>query len=201
MAALKDAPLPPGTVLAGGLAVGLHLGHRRSHDFDFFAPDSGDERRLARWLEDHVPGFVTRQAEDGTLLGRVEDTGYSLFRYPYPALVPPAPTPWGFGLASRPDLGVMKLAAVADRGLKRDFIDLWFLLRDGLRLEDLLAQHDAKYGQDPGRVYHLLRSLAYFADADPDPMPEMLAPCDWEAVKASFREEAPRVLREGSLPD
>jgi len=45
-------------------------------------------------------------------------------------------------------------------------------------------------------VFHLLKSLTYFEDAEPDPMPEMLVPLDWEEVKRFFEGEVRRLMRE-----
>jgi hypothetical protein len=40
------APMPRSFILYGGTAVALHLGHRRSVDFDFFSPDPFDPAHL-----------------------------------------------------------------------------------------------------------------------------------------------------------
>ena len=41
--------IPPGWVLYRGTAIALHLGHRQSHDFDFFSSDDLD-RNLKEYL-------------------------------------------------------------------------------------------------------------------------------------------------------
>jgi hypothetical protein len=201
LAALKAVAFPPQTYLAGGTAVALHLGHQRSLDFDLFCPGFGDPGPLAGRLAEVVPGFRLIQSESGTLLGRVSDSGISLFRYRYPLLGRPAKADLPWPIAGRRDLGVMKLGAIGDRGRRRDFIDLWFLCRAGLRLDDLLAGFGAKFGTARGHAYYLLRALTWFEDAEPDPMPEMLVPCDWGKVRHYFTTQAQRMLREWKEPD
>jgi hypothetical protein len=42
--------------------------------------------------------------------------------------------------------------------------------------------------------YHRLRVLAYFDDAEQEPMPNMLVPFDWNEAKRFFTREAARLL-------
>jgi hypothetical protein len=201
LAALKAVEFPPHTYLAGGTAVALHLGHRRSFDFDLFCPEFDDPGLLAIRLADALPEFQLVQSASGTLVGRAADSGLSLFRYPYPLLGRATETGLPWPLAGTMDLGAMKVAAIGDRGRRRDFVDLWFLCRAGLRLDDILAAFITKFGTVRGHAYHLLRALTWFEDAEPDPMPEMLVPCDWPSIRRFFTEEARRLLREWPEPE
>jgi len=45
-------------------------------------------------------------------------------------------------------------------------------------------------------MFHLLKSLAYFEDAEPDPMPPMLVPLEWAGVKQFFEEQVRRLMKE-----
>ena len=84
----------------------------------------------------------------------------------------------------------MKVAAITNRGAKKDFVDIAFLLRE-FALATLLGWYEEKY-QDSA-LFHALKSLTYFTDADSEPMPRMLQPIDWEEVKAIVREAASTV--------
>jgi len=75
----------------------------------------------------------------------------------------------------------MKLAAITNRGTKKDFIDLFFLLKR-YRLEKLFDFYKNKY-QD-GSKFLVIKSLSYFDDADEEAMPEMCIPIEWEFVKS-----------------
>ncbi len=45
-------------------------------------------------------------------------------------------------------------------------------------------------------MLHILKSLSYFEDAEPDPMPQMLVPCRWQDVKRFFEGEVRRLMQE-----
>jgi hypothetical protein len=81
-------------------------------------------------------------------------------------------------LASPVDIGVMKLSAINSRGTRRDFVDL-YCLRDIAPLERLLQLAEVKYADRPSFLDITVRALAYFADAEQQPMPRML----WGSVQ------------------
>jgi hypothetical protein len=106
----------------------------------------------------------------------------SFFGYGYP-LVSPLIEP-GEGLlplASREDIAAMKLAAIASRGSRKDFVDLWWLLSRYWSLSDSLDFFCAKFAaRDVG---HVIRSLVYFDDAESEPPLRLVAEIDWKVVK------------------
>jgi hypothetical protein len=78
----------------------------------------------------------------------------------------------------------MKLAAVAQRGSRKDFVDV-FALGRRFTLEEMLGLYRHKFGvRDVG---HVLVALSYFDDADRERMPTMLRPWKWPDIKASIR--------------
>lgn len=60
----------------------------------------------------------------------------------------------------------MKIAAIVGRGTKKDFIDLFFLLKQ-FSLREILDLYLQKYPD--GSVFIAMKSLSYFEDAEPDP--------------------------------
>ncbi len=181
--------------LAGGSAVALHLGHRISVDLDFFtAQDDYEAQSLLRDLQS-VGHLVVRQQDPGTLNATLEDTHVSFFVYPYP-LLEALHTLWEVQVAGLPDLALMKLAAIGQRGRKRDFVDLYHICHSGYALHDLLSRMPEKFPQVTYPSYHLLRSLAYFTDAEADPTPSMLVPFDWAEIKQFFECEVKRLIKE-----
>lgn len=174
--------------LAGGTAIALYLGHRRSVDLDWFTPRPLDEpTRLARELQEGGIRFVPTSTEPGTLYGAISGVRVSLLHYGYPMIRRFQTFPSGpCRLASLQDLGAMKMAAVAQRGAKRDFVDVYALCRRGLPLRSLVQWYQEKYGIED--IAHLLYSLGYFADADPDPMPKMFWDVNWRAVKKTLKQ-------------
>lgn len=185
--ALGPATTSRGLVLAGGTAVALHLGHRRSLDLYWFTEKPlGEPLALAGTLRREGVPFETSEVSPGTLHGSVGSVRVSHLEFLYPWLEPPVHWPaGGCHLASLADLSAMKLAALAQRGARKDFADIYALARDFRPLPDLLALYQRKFSvRDPG---HLLFALAYFDDAEKEPMPQMLEPVTWGEIRKSIR--------------
>jgi hypothetical protein len=121
------------------------------------------------------------------LHGRAGDVAASFLGYRYPLLSPLQRWPEvGCSLASLDDLACMKLSAIAQRGAKKDFLDLYVLL-EHRSLKELIRLYQQKF--DTGDVAHLLYALSYFDDADRQPTPVLLRELDWPTVKRSIRAE------------
>jgi hypothetical protein len=181
-----------GFYLAGGTAVALYYGHRRSVDLDWFREVSFEPMALHARLGQHGASLTIATIAEGMLIGWAGRTKVSLFAYPYPLVAPLAVwEPYGARLASREDLVCMKLAAIQQRGLKRDFIDLYYLLQD-IPLARAVALYTQKYGATAGGS--LFYALTYFADADAEPTPRMRTRLSWRTVKAFLTEQAQRVF-------
>lgn len=171
--------------LAGGTGCALHIGHRRSHDFDFFSPTEFDIFVVQNTLRNQGR-FVIDYSGAGTLVGRFNGTKISLFHYAYP-LLEDSVDHLGVRIASLLDIGCMKIDAISSRGTRRDFVDLFFILGNlGLDLGALLGNFKRKYGPDGFNLHHVLKSLVYFEDADKEPEPEMLVDHSWEKTKRFF---------------
>lgn len=175
-----------GFYLAGGTAVALYLGHRRSVDLDWFTAEVlPDPLRLAQSLREQGIAFVTRQVAPATLHGSVHGVGLSLLEYRYPLLAGLRPWRGGSRIAARADLAAMKLAALSQRGAKKDFVDLYALGTRSCSLQQMLGWYQEKYSvQD---LAHVLYGLAYFDDADRERMPRLLWDVTWRTIKETIR--------------
>lgn len=171
--------------LAGGTGCALHIGHRRSQDFDFFTQTGFDIFSLQNALR-NLGHFVTDYSAAGTLVGRLDKTKLGFFHYAYP-LLEETVDHLGARLASLVDIGGMKIDAISSRGTKRDFVDLYFVLKTlGLDLKTFFGRFEEKYGPDGFNRHHVLKGLVYFEDADKDPGPEMLVDFSWAETKRFF---------------
>ncbi len=83
----------------------------------------------------------------------------------------------------------MKIDAISTRGIKRDFVDLYFICKSGISLIEALSLYDRKYGALASNVVHIKKSLVYFVDAEAAVMPKMLKPAAWEDIKKYFENE------------
>ena len=162
----------------GGTALALHLGHRRSVDLDLFGnfnPIVSYRKLLS------AAGYSVEGAENGTVQSlRVDNLKVDLVNYPYPWM-DDALEEDGVRLAGLKDIAAMKLSAVANRGRKKDFIDVARLL-DVFSLDQMLSFYREKFSVSD--LSFPLRGLMYFDDAEEDPMPEMLdGNLTWDNVK------------------
>lgn len=170
--------------LAGGTGLALQLGHRRSVDFDWFRSQPIDDPlRLAADLKTPSFRLTVDRVEKGTLHASAKRVRVSFLEYSYPQLQPFVEVA-GLRLAAPEDIAAMKLAAVAQRGSKKDFVDI-FALGQRFALADMLGFYRAKYGlKDVG---HVLVALAYFDDADRERLPTLLRRWEWSTMKAAIR--------------
>ncbi|MEA1928390.1 MAG: nucleotidyl transferase AbiEii/AbiGii toxin family protein [Candidatus Auribacterota bacterium] len=178
--------------LAGGTAAALQLGHRISVDFDFFTPEEFSPRAFAGDLA-KLGLFYEEQADKGTVLGEFEGIKFSIFIYKYPLIFPPLKY-LSLDIADIRDIAAMKIDAVANRGAKRDFVDLYFICKSGYKLADLLKFYDMKYGMLASNLIHIQKSLVFFSDADPEEMPRMLKDVLWEEIKKYFEDKVKKEL-------
>ncbi len=183
--------LQKGTYLAGGSALALHFGHRISVDFDFFTQSHFDSKDIASKLK-KIGRFTIGTITKDTLLGNFNTIKFSLFFYSYPLLFKTL-NYHGVNIASSKDIAAMKIAAVMDRGTKKDFIDLYFISKKGTNLEKCFKYYDNKHKALANNIYSIITSLSYFVDAEESEIPKMIEPIYWEEVKKFFEKEAVRM--------
>lgn len=179
-----------GFYLAGGTALALQLGHRRSVDFDFFAPDPFDSAIKVRDL-DQAGKFELFHQDKDTVNGSLDGVRLSFFYYRY-RLLQPLMAYETLAVARKLDIAAMKVQAIAGRGSRKDFIDLYFLMKE-YSLEKIMASYSAKFGSRLANRYHALKSLVYFADAEKEAMPRMLVPVSWPQVRKTIQGEVKRL--------
>lgn len=191
LALLGKGILSADTYLAGGSALALHFGHRISIDFDFFTKTSFSSEKLAKDLI-KVGDFKPQTVLKDTLLGSFNDIKFSIFYYQYPWLFR-AIDYHGILIADPKDIAAMKIAAVMDRGTKKDFIDLYFLSKKGIVLESCFEYYEKKYKALANNLYSIITSLSYFIDAENSEMPKMIDKVSWKEIKVFFEKEAVRL--------
>lgn len=179
-----------GWVLAEGTGLALQLGHRISEDFDFFRTSDMDTASLFDRLQEAGTCEVLQYGER-TLSVLLRGVLLSFFQIDAPFLFPTTPYRF-FDVADLRDIALMKLLAVNNRGSRKDFVDLFAILQTAGAgsLSDYIDMLPRKYG--PGRLNpnQVVMSLAYFDDAEAEPLPRMREPFDWERCKEFFVRQA-----------
>lgn len=171
--------------LVGGTALAIQIGHRRSLDLDFFTVDDfNSEKLLAELLKDFK--VTVRQQLPQTLIAGINGITVDFIRFRY-LMIRPYIIKEGIRMASREDIAAMKLDAITGRGSKKDYYDLYFLLRQ-FDLVKILGFYTEKYPHQT--TFHVVRSLSYFNDADLQPDPIVIdKKITWAKVKKAISKE------------
>jgi Nucleotidyl transferase AbiEii toxin, Type IV TA system len=183
---IRTEHLPPESYLAGGTALALQIGHRKSLDLDFFTETQFNEEQWQQKYEQEF-NFDLIQKDWQTLGGVIEGVKFSTFYYKYP-LIDKKEKFLSIELASLKDLSAMKLDTVIARGTKRDLIDIYFLAQK-FTLPVMFEFYDQKFKKYEEREIMIKKALLYFEDAEKDEIPDMTLPFDWEKLKEFFLKE------------
>jgi len=191
---VADLPIK-NSYLAGDTGLALLLGHRKSIDFDWFTPAEFEPAELENKLASSG-NLKVLKSKAGTFHALLDQVRVTWLYYTNPLIQPPlkiSQVP-GLKIASLADIGVMKWIAISQRGTKKDFIDLYFILQEGLTLGTLITYLPEKFPQKNLNFYHLIRSLSYFEDAEKQQNLQMLKQVSWQQVKSFFTAEKNRLL-------
>lgn len=149
--------------LAGGTALFLKYGHRPSYDLDFFLfPEKSFSHLYESTLRNYNVEFS--YIDDRTIIFFLEGVKVSLFEYKYPLIGIPSKIGETI-ICGDEDIACMKMIAISQRGLKKDFYDLWFLMKKyNWNLDDLALMLRKKYEKYNPMIF--FRALVYFEDAE-----------------------------------
>lgn len=162
--------------LSGGAALaGFHLHHRPTTDLDLFTVDPAAIatgltalRAMASDIDGVVlvrqqsPTFVRALVRPGTGTGGVV---VDLVHDPVEQLHPVKPIVDGVAVDPLDEILANKLTALVGRQEERDLVDVWFIERAGLRVEDLLiAAHHKDGGCTPATLAWLLTTFPVAPD-------------------------------------
>ena len=150
--------------LVGGTAIALHIGHRRSIDFDLFKPGKLVLNRILKKVSSiNQPYTITRRVEEQLNL-TIKEVKFTFFEYPYPVQV----NCKFEDILKLPDLlnlASMKAFALGRRSKWKDYIDLYYIIKDHYSVKQISEVSDNIYGQLFSEK--LFRAqLSYFDDID-----------------------------------
>lgn len=147
--------------LAGGTALALQIGHRTSVDFDFYSQQHFNASSLYKKIESVFKTKAEKIAQEkDTLFCTIKNVDLSFFWYEYPLIKHPKIIR-GVPVASLEDIAAMKLIAISHRPVKRDYVDIFYLLKT-FTLEEMFSFVKKRYPNF--NQYFSLRALTYFDD-------------------------------------
>lgn len=178
--------------LVGETALALQIGHRKSIDLDLFGNIKADEFEIAKQLNG-VGTVTTLKKSTNINIYLIDGIKVEIVNYPYTWLEESV-FENDFFIAGIKDIVAMKLAAITGRGTKKDFIDLYFLLKF-FTLKQMLKLYSQKFSD--GSEFMVLKSLSYFNDADLDEDPIMLKQENWDSIKKVLSSRLEEYVRNG----
>lgn len=113
--------------LVGGTSLALQIGHRKSVDIDLFGKIDTNVLEINKALSQM--GSITQLKDSQNIhIYLVNGIKVDIVNYTYPWLEDLIQEE-GIRLAKYEDIAAMKIVAITGRGTKKDFIDLYFLLK------------------------------------------------------------------------
>ncbi len=185
--------------LAGGTGLAIILAHRKSYDFDFFSKDQFSTEKLLEIIvksfeEDEV---ILSEIKEDTLIVFINNIQVSFFQYNYPLLKNIIKKD-GLCIASLEDILAMKVIAIIQRGTKKDFIDLWTIIKEKkYSLQDTFIFCKTKYGKAFSESI-ALKALTYFKDAEEETPDEEESNFSWESIKKYLIENCRKYFEQKS---
>jgi hypothetical protein len=170
--------------LAGGTAIALYIGHRRSIDFDLFKNSRLNIKKiLSKTKEFGLPVEIIRRTDDQITM-IINNVKFTFLEYPF-NIKASRSVGNAFRVPELSTLAAMKAYALGRRSKWKDYVDLYFLLRDSISLEQVSSiAHELFESSFSEKLFRA--QLAYFDDIDFTEEVEFLIPPIEEKEIKSF---------------
>lgn len=181
--------------MVGGTAIALHLGHRRSVDFDLFTFSQLNKSRIRGKLIP-IPFKQVPIFEDIDQLHLlINNVKITFFSYPYPVLHP-IKVGSTITIPTLLSLAAMKAFALGRRAKWKDYVDLYFIIRDHYTIEDICNEAGKIFNQQfSGKLFR--QQLAFHKDIDYTEAVEYLdAPVPEGEIKSFLIDKATDIFGE-----
>ena len=132
--------------LVGGTAIALHIGHRSSIDFDLFKQSRFNTSKILTKIRTHKHNYqITRNVYDQLNL-IISDVKFTFFEYPFPIN---ADVKFEDYIKIPPllDLAAMKAYALGRRAKWKDYVDLYFIIKQYFTIKQIAKKADEIFGE------------------------------------------------------
>ena len=174
--------------LVGGTSLALQLGHRNSVDIDLFGNQTINQILFKEKLTEYGAVQISQSSEN-ILITKIDNIKVDFVNYKY-SLLNDYLVVDNIRMVSTQDIAAMKLNAIMGRGSRKDFVDLYFLLKE-FSMEEIFNFYKQKFND--GSEFLVLKSLTYFDDAELHPQPIMFKDFNWETCKQKILEEVSKL--------
>ena len=132
--------------LVGGTAIALHIGHRRSVDFDLFKYTGLRKKQISDKIEKNGFSFQQLYQSNEELTIVVNSVKMTFYSYPYQ--IPHSLYFEDFvSMPELPDLAAMKAFALGRRAKWKDYVDLYFILKYHYSLRQISDRASCIFGK------------------------------------------------------
>ncbi len=180
--------------LAGGTALALQLGHRISIDLDFFT----QQPFTIALLNQFPKSYTTNYARKNSIEIISEKTKVEFMYWAFP-LTQDFVIVDTFRLIDPVDIGLMKLLAIQGRTSKKDIVDLYFIDKEIIPLEELIFLFEVHYPKESFNLYQSLKDIFNSKKIQKDPMPNMMIKIDFEEVFEKLKKEVITIIKKDIL--
>lgn len=152
-------------VLAGGTSLALQIKHRYSYDFDLFFKRKLDRRDILKLRKSVKIKEIGLNTEEQINIITGDNVRLNLVFYPFKPLFKKIKT-FSLQLFSVKDIALDKAYTIGRRALWRDYVDLFFLLKDGyITISEIFKFAHKKFGFEFNEKL-FLEQLIYFRDLE-----------------------------------
>ena len=150
--------------LVGGTAISFYLGHRKSIDFDLFKSKSVVPSKYMKAVVESGFAYSVLFRDTDQIHFLVNGVKVTFFQYPY-AIDAKQDVDGVFRLPTLLDLAAMKAFALGRRSKWKDYVDLYFLLKEHYSIEQISTRAAEVFGEEFSEK--LFRAqLCYFEGVD-----------------------------------
>ncbi len=160
--------------LVGGTAIALHIGHRRSIDFDLFKATPFQAKKILNKIQDQGHRYLVTRSVSGQLNLIISNVKFTFFEYPF-IIEASEDFEKKIKLPTLLDLAAMKAFALGRRSKWKDYVDLYFILKNHFTFNEISTRAEELFDQQfSGKLFR--GQLSYFDDINYEEEVEYLIP-------------------------
>ncbi|MFA5010609.1 MAG: nucleotidyl transferase AbiEii/AbiGii toxin family protein [Ignavibacteria bacterium] len=150
--------------LVGGTAIALHIGHRRSIDFDLFKHSRINHQNVIEKIERFGCEYTVTRRVTEQLNVNINNVKFTFYQYPF-KISAAEKLKDILRMPNLLDLAAMKAYAMGRRSKWKDYIDIYFFLKDYFSIKQISERANELYGQlFSEKLYRA--QICYFDDID-----------------------------------
>jgi hypothetical protein len=181
--------------LVGGTAIALHIGHRRSIDFDLFKYSPIKPKSIIQTISSFGSEYVITRRVTEQLNVTINHVKFTFYQYPF-KINATEKFEDILRLPNLLDLAALKAYAMGRRSKWKDYVDIYFILKDHFSIQQISERTSELFGQLFSEK--LFRAqLSYFDDIDyTEPVEFLVQPVPDDEIKNFLIDKATDIFGE-----